>query len=446
MMVASGIAAVKAGHLDEARSLLSKAAELRPTDATPWLWLSATARSLIEQRSCLESALAADPNNSAAQRGLVMLSQKIQQEVVLPEGQGVRAGNDSGVVDSTARTVFQCVQCGGRQIFDPVSQNLRCAQCGTVEKLQHQPAADRNEQVMAFVLPTERGHRWAESQPRLLCARCGAETIFPTGTSAEACPYCGAHQWLDSDESRALLDPHVIIPFRISRTQAEDALQQWLTKSGWSAPDDLHSRAQTIELRPAYHPFWTFDGTLEIAWQCEVNEGNNKFPRWMPRNGRVYQNFDDVLIPGLKGYPASLLGGISPFDLKQAVAFHPAYLAGWPALSYDLAMSDASLLAREQVVRRVRRTLGARLNITQEKRALRTGGVNWSGMTFKYILLPVWMGAFRYGDKTYPVWVNAQTGKVGGEKPRDFIKLGALLGIGLFSLALLAFLAILLTR
>lgn len=38
-------------------------------------------------------------------------------------------------------------------------------------------------------------------------------------------------------------------------------------------------------------------------------------------------------------------------------------------------------------------------------------------VTFKHILLPLWLAAFTYGGKSYRVVVNAQTGRVTGERP-----------------------------
>ncbi|MCC5999708.1 MAG: primosomal protein N' (replication factor Y) - superfamily II helicase, partial [Pararhodobacter sp.] len=35
----------------------------------------------------------------------------------------------------------------------------------------------------------------------------------------------------------------------------------------------------------------------------------------------------------------------------------------------------------------------------------------------KHLLLPIWMAAYRYHDKSYRFIVNAQTGKVQGERP-----------------------------
>ncbi len=445
MMVAAGIAAVRSNEMEQARRLLSKAAALRPTDPTPWLWLSATTQDPAEQREYLESALAADPNNGAARRGLVMLSRKLDNETVLPEGAAPPPQAEHTPQDAAPRETYLCPRCGGAQVFDIPTQSLRCSHCGARTPIVPRPAADRAEQVMDFVLPTERGHRWSENQPRLLCGHCGAESLLPRGQIAEACPYCGAHQWLETDETRAMLDPHVLIPFQVEENAARRAIQSWLD-GGWSSPDDLPRLAQQAALRPAYYPFWTFDGTLEIRWSCEVNKGNSRMPRWETRTGLEFEHFDDVLIPGLRGFPRNLLRTIQPFDLKAALAFDPAYLAGMPAVAYDLSLADASLLARETVVQRVRRTLHARVNILEEKRNLRTGGVNWSGMTFKYLLLPIWVGRYRYGNKEYPVWVNGQTGKVGGRKPRDTVKISALVGAALGALALIALLILYLTR
>jgi hypothetical protein len=104
-------------------------------------------------------------------------------------------------------------------------------------------------------------------------------------------------------------------------------------------------------------------------------------------------------------------------------------MAGWVSLTYDYPLSDASLRAREKVVKKFNRFMYANIEPGREKRNLRTGGGKWSDMTFKHVLLPLWVGAYRYKDKLYRVLVNGQTGKVGGSKPTDTLK-AATLGIG----------------
>ena len=41
----------------------------------------------------------------------------------------------------------------------------------------------------------------------------------------------------------------------------------------------------------------------------------------------------------------------------------------------------------------------------------------YSAITFKHLLLPVWISAYRFQDKIYQVLVNARTGEVQGARP-----------------------------
>ena len=127
----------------------------------------------------------------------------------------------------------------------------------------------------------------------------------------------------------------------------------------------------------------------------------------------------------------------------DVVAFKPEYLAGWPAMTYDRPLAKASLLARERVVHDLRRQLHNRVAPGRQKRGLKTGGVNWIDMTFKYVFLPLWIGIYHYQGKPYQVFVNGQTGKVSGEKPRDMIKTILIFTSMILSLlVILAFLAL----
>src|SRR5262249_53441959 len=56
------------------------------------------------------------------------------------------------------------------------------------------------------------------------------------------------------------------------------------------------------------------------------------------------------------------------------------------------------------------------------------------GVTFKHILLPMWLAAYRYLDKPYQVMVNGRSGKVTGTRPYSWIKITLLV---LFIIALI---------
>jgi hypothetical protein len=69
-LLEQGIAALKAGHKAEARSLLMQVVEQDERNERAWLWLSGAVDTDEERRTCLENVLAINPNNGMARRGL----------------------------------------------------------------------------------------------------------------------------------------------------------------------------------------------------------------------------------------------------------------------------------------------------------------------------------------------------------------------------------------
>ncbi len=434
-LVQAGIAAVKGGDKEQGINLLSKASQMKPGDARPWLWLSATTTDLQEQRNYLEYALAAEPNNSAARQGLVLLSEQVDKTRLLKEGEGIEPRNPVEPEEAKSKQIFSCPNCGGEMTFN-LEQQLVCEFCGHSEEIKNNHAADEAEQVLEFVLPTTRGHLWSEAQQHLVCSQCGAMSLLAEGVTATECPYCGSNQLVTSNALSELVDPQVIAPAKLNAKEAANRMRDWLG-GGWFAPDDLRKLAQNFALRPAYYPFWTFDGTLHLKWTCEINEGSSDSPNWVPRNGVELEMFDDVLVPGIKALLKENLAQLEPFKLKDLIEFDPSYLAGWTALAYDHPLADASLVARQKVVRKARSQLSSRVQPGDQKRNLKSNNVEWSGMTFKHVLLPLWLGNYRYQDKDYRIMINGFTGKVAGKKPVDMVKVGLAVTSGVVFLILL---------
>ena len=54
-----------------------------------------------------------------------------------------------------------------------------------------------------------------------------------------------------------------------------------------------------------------------------------------------------------------------------------------------------------------------------------------SDVTFKHILLPVWLAAYKYRGQSYQFVVNGRTGRVQGERPYSAWKIGFAVIIGL---------------
>ena len=441
-IVSTAIGAVKAGDFVQARDLLTKATAMKPVDPVPWLWLTETTEDVHLKREFLENALAADPNNTAARRGLVKLSAKLAETRLLEIGEEVKPVRNNGPQSAQISQTYLCSQCGGSLRFDTEKLAMVCDHCETARPVEAIPAADTAEQVLDFVLPTEQGHLWAASQQHLSCSRCGVEILLPPEEKILDCPYCNSSQLVQPEAAAQLIDPHVLALPQIDEGEARRRMRAWLGH-GLFVSEDFERLAYTADLHLAYYPFWTFDGTLEVTWACEVNQGSSKNPHWVRREGYEYENFDDVLVTGLKKLDRRLLRHILPFELKKVVEFDPQMLAGTTALGYDLSLADASLQARELVVKRMRRGLPARVTLGEQKRNLTTGGLNWSGMTFKHALLPIWVGSYTYEGQLFRVMVNAQTGRVAGQKPRQQTRMKSILLAVLVVLGLAAVAALL---
>ena len=46
-----------------------------------------------------------------------------------------------------------------------------------------------------------------------------------------------------------------------------------------------------------------------------------------------------------------------------------------------------------------------------------------SDVTFKHVLLPVWMAAYKFRGETYRVVINGRSGRVSGQRPWSFWKI-----------------------
>jgi hypothetical protein len=68
-----GVAAIRAGNPNKARSLLEEVVRLDPVHEQGWLWLSAVVETDEDRITCLDNVLTINPFNEEAQRALTSL-------------------------------------------------------------------------------------------------------------------------------------------------------------------------------------------------------------------------------------------------------------------------------------------------------------------------------------------------------------------------------------
>ena len=61
--------------------------------------------------------------------------------------------------------------------------------------------------------------------------------------------------------------------------------------------------------------------------------------------------------------------------------------------------------------------------------------MSYEAITYKYLLLPIYVGHFSFRQKLYNFFVNGQNGKVTGKTPLSPIRVGLLVLLGLAAAA-----------
>lgn len=410
-----GVAAVKEGNKDEAFSHLQRVILSSDSSdkvrATAWLWLSQVYKEPAAKRDCLEQTISYDPGNATARRGLALLDGRLQAgDIIDPE----KLSRDAPVDPQAVRVAqFACPRCAGRMNYVADGRTLRCEFCG----FEQQPDAEGEtavqpefgigemEQDFIATMAQASGHLQPVATRTFLCNGCASEFVLAPETLSVTCPYCNHVYVTETHETKQILPPQAIIPFAIAPEDAQKRVYRWL-KEQKLAPK------QITPLHGIYLPIWTFDLSGDLPWRGMVRRGDD----WVPRNGIGHVLHDDFLVPA-NGQKSKLLRKcLHDFDLTALVAYDARYLADWPAERYQLAMADASLEARRSVLKEIRRKS---FNLTggEDVRDLTINSTNLSILSYKLILLPVYLLRYRIEDDAFEVVVDGQNGRVYADRP-----------------------------
>lgn len=351
---------------------------------------------------------------------------------------------------------FKCPQCGATTAYSVADGGLKCSHCGYYsppEKKTVGRQAGELEFTVETMQQAERG--WGETRNELECQTCGARTSVPVEALTHTCPFCGSNEVIQRQAPTDILRPRFLIPFSIETGQCQKISRQWLGSS-WMTPKSLQQVADQALFGGIYLPYWTFDATTNAAWKAEVGhtETERYFEngewkeriviRWRWESGQVRKPFDDLLVPGTARLSNLLLNKIKQFDMSQLRPYEPGFLAGFQALAYDLPLDKAWENARQQMREGTRQACRDQASTPQIRNF--SMNLDFSGESWRYILLPIYLAGYRYNNRAFQVMINGLSGEIAGQRPVDWTKvwlvISALLAPGLL-LALIGVLTIL---
>jgi hypothetical protein len=128
-----------------------------------------------------------------------------------------------------------------------------------------------------------------------------------------------------------------------------------------------------------------------------------------------------VLVCASHSLPEDLIKNLEPWDLDQLVAYDDRFLSGFLTESYQIDVKNGLDVAKKYMMPTIENTI--RRDIGGDHQRIIDIDVNYSDVTFKHILLPVWISAFRYNEKVYRFTINARTGELIGKRPYSVTKI-----------------------
>jgi hypothetical protein len=242
---------------------------------------------------------------------------------------------------------------------------------------------------------------------------------------------------------------------------AHRTFRDWIGRR-WFAPSDLKQYARSGgRLRGVYLPYWTFDCFAESQytgqrgddyWTTQTYTTRVKGKtvtrtrpvrktRWSFASGTVHDRFDDLLVVGSRTLPTSTVRRLAPWDLENLVPYREDFLAGFGAERYQIDLAGSFEIARELMAEPIRRSI--RVDIGGDQQRIASVHTSYHDITFKHILLPVWVSAYTYRGRVFRILVNARTGELQGERPYSFWKIALAVLAGLL---LAAFIVLVATR
>lgn len=341
---------------------------------------------------------------------------------------------------------FPCDQCGADLRFDPGSDQLICDHCGNTHAITEGPWSGGSLQELDFrsAIAGDMPEDEIEETRVVACPNCGAQTAFDETIHAAECPFCATPVVTDTGLHRHI-KPKGLLPFALDEGQARGKMTDWLG-SLWFAPNGLQDYARKGRtLSGIYVPYWTFDADTKSQYtgargkhhyetKTVMRDGKREQVRvrktkWHNVSGRVARFFDDVLILGSRSLPKQYTDALEPWDLSAMEPYQPEYLAGFRAEGYTVELEEAFKEARVRMDRIIHRDV--KFDIGGDDQRVSSVDTKIGTLTFKHVLLPVWMAAYKYRGKTYRFVVNGRTGRVQGARPYSAIKITIAILLGL---------------
>ncbi|MEL6584569.1 MAG: hypothetical protein AAFQ36_12110, partial [Pseudomonadota bacterium] len=308
--------------------------------------------------------------------------------------------------------------------YAPGTRVMRCPYCGSEQHLGEAESDDASL-VEHLLHDVETAPIQTETVRIIACQNCGAQTRFDPTAVAQRCAFC-ASPLVAEETTIEHLRPDAILPMTLTRDEARTAVTRWKSRI-WFAPNGFADQAKLESaLQPLYLPFWSVDAETKTHYRGERGKDTNHKNRgnrteWRTVKGTVELDFDDYILRASPHISERLATSLNPWDLTVLERYEPAFLAGFSAEVTAQEPKDALAAFKKAIQPLIKSAI--RRDIGGEKQRITSHSTKIWGLRYRQVLLPVWLGAYRYRGKVYQVALNGRTGRVSADRPWSWVKI-----------------------
>jgi len=333
-----------------------------------------------------------------------------------------------------------CINCGAELKYKPGTTSITCEYCGHEETIVQNQDGFKELELLPYL--NEMGSQSHSEEIMMLhCKNCGANQHIEENYKSLHCVYCTMPLIIEDAYKEDWILPGAVLPFKFNQKKSHQIFSKWV-QGLWFAPNNLKKAALDPQnTKGLYLPYWTFDAQLyadytgqrgdyyyvNVPYTATVNGKSvrrtrqERRTRWSPARGTINGFIDDTLIKASHQRKNPIPSKIAHWNLKALEPFNPNFLSGFVTEKYTIPLKDGHLSSNKEAEKIA--TSWARRDIGGDTQRVHGVDMSLSEETFKHILLPVYISAYRFNGKKYNFFVNGQTGIISGNRPYSFWKI-----------------------
>ncbi len=338
-------------------------------------------------------------------------------------------------IDNEETITYECENCGSQMVYDPSTYSLTCTSC-TYKILFNEEETVIIENDFFKAIEEQKSINIDNSNMNEVeCKSCGAILMYDANLTANTCIYCGSAHVVEVKNDTSYIAPQYIAPFNISKDRATSLFDKWC-KSNFYMDRKFKKNIRCETLNGIYIPYWTYDANTKTVYNglkgvthpvvvTRVINGERQTvtelrTTWLPISGVYNHFFDDILVPAVSNTVNIDYSKLCGFRLNDLVAYDEKYISGFLAKKYEFTLNEGWNNAKFKAESDLKTLIQEHVNANMVSSL--NLNVNYSDITYKHILLPIWILGYTHKGKVYNFLINGQSGYISGSYPFDKVR------------------------